>query len=304
MATGTSLTEVNGEGSLALQNQRVSVPLNQNGLASGSPTAATSLENDEFISQMLDDLYQRLLEDKQLANAALTRLNQALDRCIGGRAAYVYNVLYWIRIIENSPGFKSLIDSAKLVQTYDRVPNCLSFEIDFDSTVITTHPDLYKSSHLPSEGLSLEFLADGTFIALNNSLNYLSHVFNPSQYCGTITTQKMPGELQMDGGSLKIAGNKVRVSMLLRVSKQPTDSATLSCPPAPPLVLGQQHWVSVFYHLHEDLWQKPDPVFRFTDWKYNGGENFAEAIYVRTLTESEFTFDTTTFLVLVHTPQK
>jgi hypothetical protein len=52
------------------------------------------------------------------------------------------------------------------------------------------------------------------------------------------------------------------------------------------------------------LWQKPDPVFRFTDWKYNGGENFAEAIYVRTLTESEFTFDTTTFLVLVHTPQK
>ena len=92
--------------------------------------------------------------------------------------------------------------------------------------------------------------------------------------------------------------------MVLKVAIKPTDMVTITCtPPAPPLILNENHWVDVFYNMHQDLQQADVDSFRFNDWKYTGGTHFSEAIYVRTRTESGFTFDSTTFLILVHMPR-
>ena len=302
MASGASRTEANGGESTAVQNQQVSVPLDANGNAAGTPTTARELTDDEFIAQMLDELLEKLKEQIVLANTALERLNRATDRCIAGQARYVYNVLYWVRVIEKTPGLKDLLNTTLLAQAYSRAANCLSFEVVFDSTVTTTHPNLRMSSHLNMDGMPVQFLVDGRFIAINSSLDYVSYSYIPSQSCGAISITKTAGELEMDSASLEITGNKVRIATTLRVAKQPNEYATLTCPPAPPVIVGEKHWVAVFYNMHEDLWQKPDPSFRFGEWKYNGGVNFAEAIYVRNNTDSGFTFDTTTYLSLVHTP--
>ena len=306
MATGASLTDVNGQGSTAVQNQQVSVPLNQSGQAAGPPTPARSLTDNEIIDQHLHDAFLRIIADpSKWANSTLTHLNQALDRCIAGQAAYVYNVLYWIRIIENTPSLKSLLDPSKLTQAYNRVPKCLSFEVDFDSTVSTTTSVLHESSHTQAQGLPIEFSADGSGVSFINAvLKYPSYEFTPSQSCGPITTQTTTGQLAMITGSLQIVGNKVRVSMVLKVAIKPTDMVTITCtPPAPPLILNENHWVDVFYNMHQDLQQADVDSFRFNDWKYTGGTHFSEAIYVRTRTESGFTFDSTTFLILVHMPR-
>ncbi len=304
MANGASRTEAGGGESTAVQNQQVSVPLDGNGNATGTPTTARELTDDEFLEQMLDELLQKLRDNIALANRALERLNLATDRCIAGQARYIYNVLYWSRVIERTPGVKPLLNKTLLAQAYSRAANCLSFEVVFDSTVQTTHPDLRMTSHLNMAGMPVQFLLDGRFIAINNSLDYLSYEYVPSASCGAIQPSRTAGELEMDNAALEIVGNRVRVATTLRVAQQPTDFATITCPPAPPLVVGQQHWVSVFYHLHEAEWQKPDPSFRFSDWKYLGGENFAETIVVRNITEGGFTFDATTYLILVHTPVK
>lgn len=273
-----------------------------NASAAGTPTSARALTEDELYNQRIDDLLHKRIEEIVLANAALDRLNRSIDRCITGQGNYVYNVLYWTRVIEKTPNLKNLLDDVKLAAAYSRAPDCLSFELVFDSTARTTSPELRMSSHLNTEGMPVQFLLDGHFIAINSSLDYLSYVYAPSASCGAIQPTTTPGELEMDSAALEIAGNKVRVATTLRIVKDPTDFATITCPPAPPLIVGQQHWEKIFYHMHEDLWQKPDPSFRFTDWKYTGGEHFSEAVYVRTRDEGGATFDSTTYLILVHTP--
>jgi hypothetical protein len=167
------------------------------------------------------------------------------------------------------------------------------------------------------DGMPVQFLVNGQYIAINTSLDYLSYVYTLSQSCGPISTEVTSGMMEFAAGSLTIAGNQVRISTTLRVVNQPTDRAILHCPPAP-IVISQNHWVPVFYHVHQDLLQSDLASFRFVEWKYTGNSaqcngsasasqacpHIGEAIYVRTLTEGAFTFDTTTYLVLVHTPEQ
>jgi hypothetical protein len=314
MATGTSLTEVNGESSAAARGQQVSVPLDQNGKASGPPQPAVPADP-------VDDLLTPLPtqeEIKKEREAYLTRLNRAIDRCLQGRSAYVYNVLYWVSIFKGFPPDPEgkYVDPAKLVQAYSRAAQCLTFEVDFDSNVTTSTTGLTESSHLQTQGLRLQFNYDGTLKSGGRqTLDYLSYTYNTLPGC-PITTQTTPGTLEVAGGSLKIVVNQVRISMTLWVTKQPTDKAITNCPPAPPMTISHAHWVPVFSYMHDDLWEKPELLYRFNDWKYTAASSacsepslrqacshFGEAIYNRTHTEAGFTFGTTTYLILVHTPQ-
>lgn len=318
MATGSSLTEAKGGSSSAIQNQQVTVPLDEKGQASGSPTPATSLEEDDFLSQMLDDLLQKLIDQKKLAGSVLTRLNRAIDRCTAGQAAYVYNVLYWIRIIEKTPGLKFLTDPEKLAQAYDRAPNCLSFEIDFDSTVTSTTGPLFRSSHVHTEALPVQFLVDGRFIAINSSLDYPNFTFIPPASPCTISKSTTPGELELADGALKIAGNKVTISTSLRVVKEAKDLGMLTCPHTPTPLEWPDNWWIFFFDTHKGLLEGQDfRTFGFNDWRYTATSSvcsgsaspqtcnhFGEAIYEFSGEAESTTFNATTHLVLVHTPQQ
>lgn len=306
MGAGVSLTETNGESSAAVQNHQVSVPLGQNGKVSGPPVKARVIDPLNYF--LGGKLFFHLTEERQqkLAEAILLSLNRAIDRCIKGQPAYVYNVLFWTRVIETTPDLKERLDPAKLAQAYNRAPNCLSFEVDFDSTVTTLTTGLTESSHLNATNLSMIFKPNGDLlVGLGAPLAYPKFSYILAGAKCPITTQTTPGQLAAIGGSLKIAGNKVRIVTTIRVSKQPKDKAFLNCPP--PLgsqIVSNGHWVTVFYHLHEDLLQDDLASFHFNGWKQTGGEHFGEAIYERTLTEGGFAFNSTTYLILVHTPDK
>lgn len=304
MATGSSLTQVGDASSVAVQGSQTTVPLDQQGQASGTPQRQTLKDDlDWYLHKMLAPLTEP--EWRKLGDLALGRLNRANDRCIAGQARYVYNVLYWARIIEGDPLLKTRIDPARLAQAYSRAENCLTFEVEFDSNVTTQAGPVSQASHVKTTSLYLGFLADGSYrIGISAPLNYVSYAYNAPESC-PLSTQTTSGTLLAKDGALKIVGNKIRIETVIGVVQQPTDKVTLHCPaPAGDVVLDHAHWVPVFYHMHEDLWEAgPQDQFHFKRWKYTGGEHFGETIYERNKTESGFTFNTLTYLILVHKPQ-
>ncbi len=310
MAAGVSVTEASGQSSVAVQGHQVSLPLNQTGHVSGPPTQAIGV--DPLLDMIfLDDLLTPLTNSgwQSLAGSLLTRLNRAIDRCIAGQPAYVYNVLFWSRIIGHdsyvSEQLRTHLNPAQLAQAYNRAPRCLNFEVDFDSSVTSTATQLTQSSHLHTQGLRLQFGPTGNFLSGGNQpLVYLSYEYDAPPGGCPRSTQTSDGRLETVGGSLTIAGNGLRLTTLIRVSPQPHDAVVHHCPPpAGTIVLPQDHWTAGFYYMHGDLVQPADPhSFDFRNWRHTGGEHFGEAIYVRTGAEAEFTFNTTTYLIMVHTP--
>ena len=80
----------------------------------------------------------------------------------------------------------------------------------------------------------------------------------------------------------------------------PAEKVHYSCPYAPfDIVLG---WAPLFYFLHKDL--SLEPNYRIQDWKNVGTELFAEAIYERSMAMGDGMATATTFMDLVHTPQR
>lgn len=164
--------------------------------------------------------------------------------------------------------------------------------------------------------MPVQFLIDGRYIALNTALSYGSYEVILSQSCGPVATEITSGEIELGAGSLTLVGNRVRIDTTLRVVRQPTDVATMHCPPAPPVVVSHGHWVPIFYHVHEDLLQSDLASFRFRDWRYTANiaqcdgssptlcPHVGEAIYERSRSEGLLTMNTATHLILVHTPEQ
>jgi hypothetical protein len=314
MMTGSSLTEVNGQTSTAVQSQQVSVPLGPNGHASGPPTPAVATSPEP---EPIDESLIPLPPGPSYSDKVLAKLNRAIDRCIAGRTDYVYTVLYRIHVIETTPFLKSLIDPAKLAQAYSRAAKCLSFDLEFGSNVNSFTGPLSRSSHVRTTEMPIQFLANGTFIALNKSLDYLNFVFIPPASPCTPGQSTTPGELEMAAGSLKIAVNQVKISMSLRVVKEAKDMGILHCPHVPPVEWPDNWWI-FFFDTHKGLLEGQDfRTFRFNDWKYTANtsqcsepslaqacNHVGEAIYEFTGEAEATTYNAATHLILVHTPEK
>jgi hypothetical protein len=160
-------------------------------------------------------------------------------------------------------------------------------------------------------------LVDGRFIAINTSLDYPNFVFTPPASPCTPSQSSTPGELELAAGSLKIAGNKVKISMSLRVVKEAKDLGLLTCPSVPPVTWSDNWWI-FFFDTHKGLLEGQDfRTFGFKDWKYTapssqcGGpsspqlcDHFGEAAYEFTGEAESTTFNATTHLILVHKPLK
>lgn len=95
----------------------------------------------------------------------------------------------------------------------------------------------------------------------------------------------------------------IRRSAARRPSDLATDLAVLNCPPpVGTMDLTPNHWWWIFFYMHEDLMDSVKYSYNFKDWHYSGGEHFGEAIYVRHKAEKPI-MDTTTYPILIHTPQ-
>lgn len=302
MATGTSLTQSGSGGSSAIQNQQVSVPLNQSGQAAGAPNPPKTIDPLKYV--FFDAFKPK--PTQELGNSVLARLNRAIDRCLDHEARYVYNVLFWTHIIETDPALKAHIDPVKLTEAYDRAPDCLTFEVHFWSNVTTTSAYHSQASTIfdKPETIKVQFYADGGFLSsdTNDQLDYDSYQYTAAVSQCTILTQTTPGRLLPSDGWMKIAVNKVRVSLDLQLWEQPTDHAWLNCPPAPPVFLAQNHWVTAFYHLYKTYRPGSDlHSFRF-GWDMAAKYGFGLGRYNTRRADAEFIYAGDTSVGLIHVP--
>lgn len=307
MASGVSTIEANGQSSVAVQGHQVTVPLNQTGQVSGPPAQPVVVDPLDYVFG--EDLLRPLIKEywQMLARSVLLRLNRAIDRCIAGQPAYVYNLLFWTRVIEIDSSVRLELDLAQLAQAYARAPRCLTFKVDFDSTATLQTSPVTESSHLHTQGLRLQFGPTGNFLSgSSQTLAYLSYQYNINepQPC-TVSTHTTDGRLETVGGSLAVAGNRVRISSKILLAQRPTDAAIIHCPGEPPLEIARDYWIWIFQIMHEDLLDPGNySLLDFRNWRHTGGEHFGEAIYVRNYQPGGgVTFDTTTYLKMIHTPQ-
>lgn len=295
-ASGAALVQAQESDSAAVLAQQVSVPLGPNGQPSGPPSDPAPADLDDLL--LVD-----LIPDPTLTvERYLRNLNRAIDRCTGGRPSYVYNVLYWTRIIERNSILKPLLEPGALAQAYERAHNCLRFEVDFDSTANTITAVFMDTSRVQAQGVFLEFNPDGSFaISISNVLNYISYNRAASVPGCSFSTTTSNGRLIIHDASLRIVGNGVRIAMDIKVSDIPEASMTTSCPPAPPNQIQTNHWTTSFFIAHMDLWEMPN-ILTIPDWKTTGGEHFGEAILTGSRTEGAVTLEDTSFLILIHKP--
>ncbi len=254
-----------------------------------------------------EDVIRPLQE--MLARSYLQRFNAAAHRCTnGGSARHVYNVLYWYRVaVLLDPDITAVLGPARIAEMDAKAAQCLTFELDFDSTVTSIAAPLTRSSQVHASGLYLQFNGDGTLkSSIGQPMQYVS--FGPQiEIAECPLTQTLSGgTMEIPQARLRIVGNTLRITVGFRFPEEPAETLTYNCPsPAPPLVQQPMHWKITFYHMHEDLFDLGSFVFTANAWQRTGNEHFAEAIYAdRTENAGSFSFKSTTYLILLHTPER
>lgn len=238
-----------------------------------------------------------------------TRYQRAIDRCTDPetpQSRYIYNILYFYNLTRSftDPDILEAIRQAKISDLDAAASGCLSFELDFDSTVYTENV-LQSTSHVRAEGVKLQISLNGEVTGESSPLQYLS--FDTKNItegaCEVGSYETVDGTFQVTGGGLKV--NKDQLTLALEIEpKGATENLVFACPNAEVPTPNFLHWRTYFATLHGSQQLEIDR-FSIQDWKFTGQDgHFAEAIYETSLPVAGAQMSETTFIVLVHTPQR
>ena len=239
-----------------------------------------------------------------------TRYQRAINRCTdpeNPQLRYVYNVLYFYNLIRafEDPDIREAFRRAGLSDVEAQAASCLSFELDFDSTIYTDNSVLQSTSHVRAEGVKLQFSPNGDAKSESYPLQYLSFETKniSADGCPVGSFETVDGTFQVIGGGLKINQDQLRLTIEIEPIGA-TENLVFACPleevPVPNFI----HWRTHFAIMHGSEQLEIDR-FAIKNWKFTGnGEHFAEAIYENNFSAGSSQIDDTTFIVLVHTPQR
>lgn len=245
-----------------------------------------------------------------LAKDIKTRYQRAIDRCTdleNPQPRYIYNILYFYNLVRafEDPDILDAIRQARLSDLDAAAGRCLSFELDFDSTIYTDNNVLQSTSHVRAERVKLQFSPNGDVKSESYPLQYLSFETKniAADACEVGSYDTVDGTFQVIGGAMKINGNQ----LTLKIDIEPmgvTENLVFACPiqevPVPDFI----HWRTYFTLMHS-YQQIQQDRFGIQEWKFTGnGEHFAESIYETNFSAAGSQINETTFLVLVHTPQR
>jgi hypothetical protein len=241
----------------------------------------------------------------EVARDIKTRYRRAIGRCTdpsNPQPRYVYNVLYFYNLIHSTqdPEFLEAFRAARIADLESEARRCLSFELDFDSTSDFVSSKLSYKIHLRADGVKVQFNPDGSLSVKDRQpLKHLTYeVIGGDAPCGRELISP-DGTLNVEDGSLKVNSDSLKI-VLDVWPDAPAEKVHYSCPYTPfDIVLS---WSPLFYFLHKDL--SLEPNYRIKDWKNVGTELFAEAIYERSMAMGDGIVTATTFMDLVHTPQR
>jgi hypothetical protein len=237
-----------------------------------------------------------------------TRYQRAIERCTDletPQPRYIYNILYFYNLTRSftDPDILEAIRQAKISDLDAEAGRCLSFELDFDSTVFTENV-LQSTSHVRAAGVKFQFSPSGEVTGESSPLQYLSfETKNITEgACEVGSYETVNGTFQVTGGALKV--NKDQLTLTLEIEpKGATENLVFACPNAEVPTPNFLHWRTYFATLHGSQQLEIDR-FAIQDWKFTGQDgHFAEAIYETNLAVAGAQMSETTFIVLVHTPQ-
>lgn len=257
----------------------------------------------EAIARAVDQYPHEVAKDIKI------RYQRALNRCTDAenpQPRYVYNVLYFYNLTRafEDPEFLEAFRLAGLDDLDAQIGRCLSFELDFDSTIYTDNGVLQSTSHVRAEGIKIQFAPGGELKSESYPLQYVSfETRNIAEgACEVGSFETIDGTFKVIGGALKI--NQNQLSLTLQIEPLgATENLIFACPleevPVPNFI----HWRTHFALMHGSQQLEIDR-FAIPDWKFTGNDgHFAEAIYESNFSAGSSQIDETTFLVLVHTPQ-
>ena len=246
---------------------------------------------------------------KEVAKDIKTRYQRAIDRCTdpeNPQPRYIYNVLYFYNLTRSfqDPDILEAIREAKISDLDAIAASCLSFELDFDSTVYTENV-VQSVSHVRAEGVKIQFAPNGEMQSESYPLQYLSFEtknITPGA-CEVGSYETVNGTFQVTGGALKVNQNQLSLTVEIE-PKDVTENLIFACPIQEMPVPDFLHWRTYFSLLHGSQQIEIDR-FAIQDWKFTGRDgHFAEAIYETNLSLAGSQMNETTFIVLVHTPQR
>jgi hypothetical protein len=312
---GVAQVEAGATGQTVHAGRQTSVPLDANGQAAGAPSTPVDARLIDYIFDLLVPLTPE--GRQQLADAAISRFDAALDRCIAGRVTAIYSVLFWRYVIVGDSYLADRIDPARLAAAQARIPKCLAFELEFASDTTTSGGPVTEQSFIRADRIPLRFNADGGLQpGAAVGLRHTDHVYTSPEPCA-ISWVTLDGTVRATQGSLRVAFNRIDVDLRLGVERAPTSEVVMNCPMVPPITLSQDQWWTVFPHLHRAIWQPGEVhTFRFREWHYTAGSascsgvpaaqcpHVAESVYQLEETNSAITMSVDTHLTLVHTPQR
>lgn len=240
---------------------------------------------------------------QNVARYYVQQYRRAIRRCTSpANARYVYNVLYWdnkLDTVRDTPELAAVLGANGLAALLDGARRCLSFELDFSSTVTVTSAKVSYVVEVKAEAVKLQYANTGFLAQAEDGV--ITHVrfevMGDEGGCPS-TNVVHDGTLQITGGFLKVYYNELEVQLNFWPDVEP-EQVVYSCPNAPlPLLFP---WFSVFAQAHMEEFF--DGVFRFYDWTVSENEHFAETIYDTDVPMDELSGHVTTYMVLVHTPQ-
>jgi hypothetical protein len=314
MAIGGALVQTAaGDGAL-IQGHQLSVPLDSNGKATGTPTTPTLINDNQMKAIAPSDAGNRLASVVPVqephdykyitVQIALTKymFSDAYDRCLRGDSHQVYRIMYYARILQQLASIYPGILTDSIMGDYDKkLRQCATFEIEFNSVITVTSTLVANGNmYVQGQGMIVSYGMDGSLVqGTEMPLTHLRYdVDFGLEPC--IRLEITDGRLIHSDGYMRINRNRLDISTLV-VPVDIWEHMYYTC--GDPMELANPaSWWTMFLELHRSELTVTGYLFTPAHWKYTGNQILAEAIFNRqaTLYYGKVTGDT--WLVMLHKP--
>jgi hypothetical protein len=212
-------------------------------------------------------------------------------------------VLYWDNLLDtvrDTPELDAVLGPNGLAALEAGAARCLSFELDFSSTVEVTSKVSYVVE-VKAEGVKLQYAQTGFLARADDGViqHVRYEVIGDEASCPS-SNVVADGTLQIVGGFLRVYYNELEVLLDFRPNVEP-EHVQYNC--AGTIIDLAFPWFPVFGQAHMEEFLPDQGFYRFYDWDVSEREHFAETIYDSTVPMDVAEGHVTTYMVLVHTPQ-
>ena len=311
MATGTALVNTAAGDGAVIQGDELSVPLDGDGKAKGTPTTPTRIDENRLKSIAPPDKGDPLASvvppssEQDILGTLLgvdRQFQDAYNRCVQGNSRQVYRIMHFSRILKQYHSLYPGYISDGIMDLYNLyVRECATFEIEFNSVISVTSRVAWGSMYVQGQGMIVSYNMDGSLV--QPAQMPLTHVDYDMDFawgnCAHVVLTG--GKLVLNDSYMRINHNGLDISTtVLPVGIR--ERLIETCVPLGELA-NPAAWNTMFLHLHESEFGDMGYLFTPDHWKYTGNLILAEAIFDRKVIFGDVVSTGQTWLVMLHKPR-